>query len=213
MTLALMIAHGVNSSGIREILAVEPMFDESEDSWPAFFQKLKKRGLRRVNLCISDARSGIKAAVKKELLGASWQRCKAHFMRNIITKVPHKEKRRFAAHLKQIWLQPIGRAPDGQRLSWFRNTANVFQTPHAVSRKGLRTRCSSMLLPRSIPRRSLRRTCPSARSGRSSAAAAWLGSSPPSSPGFDWLPVISWSTQKTGPPIGAISNGRRSRKP
>ncbi len=83
MTLALMIAHGVSSSGTREILAVEPMFDESEDSWREFFRLLKKRGLKRVCLCISDAHAGIQAAVKKELLGASWQRCKVHFMRNI----------------------------------------------------------------------------------------------------------------------------------
>jgi transposase-like protein len=106
MTLALLIAHGVNGSGMREILAVEPMFDESEDSWREFFRKLKKRGLKRVCLCVSDAHAGIQAAVKKELLGTSWQRCKVHFMRNILAKVPHKEKRRFAAHLKQIWLQP-----------------------------------------------------------------------------------------------------------
>ena len=106
MTLALMIAHGVNGSGTREILAVEPMFDESEDSWREFFRKLKKRGLRRVCLCVSDAHSGIQAAVKKELLGVSWQRCKVHFMRNILAKIPRKEKRRFAAYLKQIWLQP-----------------------------------------------------------------------------------------------------------
>jgi putative transposase len=106
MTLALLIAHGVNGAGMREILAVEPMFDESEDSWREFFRKLKKRGLRRVCLCVSDAHAGIQAAVKKELLGTSWQRCKVHFMRNILAKVPHKEKRRFAAHLKQIWLQP-----------------------------------------------------------------------------------------------------------
>ena len=106
MTLALMIAHGVSSSGTREILAVEPMYDESEDSWREFFRLLKKRGLRRVSLCISDAHAGIQAAVKKELLGASWQRCKVHFMRNIMAEVPHKENRRFAAHLKQIWLQP-----------------------------------------------------------------------------------------------------------
>jgi putative transposase len=106
ITLALMIAHGVNSQGAREILAVEPMFDESEDSWRAFFQKLKQRGLRRVGLCISDAHAGIQAAVRKELLGTSWQRCKVHFMRNILARVPHKEKGRLAAHLKQIWLQP-----------------------------------------------------------------------------------------------------------
>jgi len=106
VTLALMIAHGVSSSGSREILAIEPMFDESEDSWRVFFGKLKRRGLKRVCLCISDAHAGIQAAVRKELLGTSWQRCKVHFMRNILAKVPHKEKRRFAAHLKQIWLQP-----------------------------------------------------------------------------------------------------------
>jgi putative transposase len=106
VTLALMIAHGVTKAGSREILAVEPMYDESEDSWREFFRKLKKRGLKRVCLCVSDAHAGIQAAVKKELLGASWQRCKVHFMRNILAKVPHKEKRRFAAHLKQIWLQP-----------------------------------------------------------------------------------------------------------
>jgi transposase-like protein len=106
VTLALMIAHGVSSSGSREILAIEPMFDESEDFWREFFRKLKKRGMKRVCLCVSDAHAGIQAAVRKELLGASWQRCNVHFMRNILAKVPHKEKRRFAAYLKQIWLQP-----------------------------------------------------------------------------------------------------------
>jgi transposase-like protein len=106
VTLALMTAHGVNGAGNREILAIEPMYDESEDSWRAFLRKLKQRGMRKVCLCISDAHSGIQAAVKKELVGTSWQRCKVRFMRNILAKVPHKEKGRFAAHLKQIWLQP-----------------------------------------------------------------------------------------------------------
>lgn len=106
VSLALMIAHGVNKAGERQILAVEPMFDETEDSWRAFFRKLKSRGLKRLSLCISDAHSGIQAAVRKEWLGASWQRCKVHFMRNIVAKVSHKEKARFAERLKQIWMQP-----------------------------------------------------------------------------------------------------------
>lgn len=92
VTLALMIPHAVNSSAAREILAIEPMFDESEDSWRAFFRKLKARGLQRVGLFVSDAHVGIQAAVKKELLGTSWQRCKVHFMRNILAKVPSREK-------------------------------------------------------------------------------------------------------------------------
>ena len=106
VSVAVMIACGVNPAGTREILAVEPMFDESEDSWRLFFRKLKARGMKRTALCISDAHAGIQAAVRKEWLGASWQRCKVHFMRNILAKVPHKEKGRFAAHLKQIWLEP-----------------------------------------------------------------------------------------------------------
>ncbi len=106
ISVAVMVACGLNKAGTREILAVEPMFDESEDSWRVFFRKLKARGMKRTALCVSDAHAGIQAAVRKEWLGASWQRCKVHFMRNILTKVPHKEKGRFAAHLKQIWLAP-----------------------------------------------------------------------------------------------------------
>jgi transposase-like protein len=106
ISVAVMIACGVNQAGTREILAVEPMFDESEDSWRAFFRKLKGRGMKRTALCVSDAHAGIQAAVRKEWLGASWQRCKVHFMRNILAKVSHREKGRFAAHLKQIWLEP-----------------------------------------------------------------------------------------------------------
>jgi len=106
ISVAVMIACGVNQAGTREILAVEPMFDESEDSWRVFFRKLKGRGMKRTALCVSDAHAGIQAAVRKEWLGASWQRCKVHFMRNILAKVSHREKGRFAAHLKQIWLEP-----------------------------------------------------------------------------------------------------------
>jgi len=63
---AIMIAHGVDLKGQREILAVEPMWEESEDSWREFMRKLKKRGVRRVGIFISDAHQGIQAAVKKE---------------------------------------------------------------------------------------------------------------------------------------------------
>jgi len=106
VSVAVMVACGVNQTGSREILAVEPMFDESEDSWRLFFRKLKARGMKRTALVVSDAHAGIQAAARKEWLGASWQRCKVHFMRNILAKVPHREKARFAAHLKQIWLEP-----------------------------------------------------------------------------------------------------------
>lgn len=105
-SIAIMIGHGVDTQGQREVLAVEPMWEESEDSWREFMRKLKRRGIRRVRMFISDAHQGIQAAVKKEWLGASWQRCKVHFMRNILVHVSHKDKAFLAEKLKQIWLQP-----------------------------------------------------------------------------------------------------------
>ena len=106
ISIALMIAYGINSEGKREILAVEPMYDESEAYWREFFRKMKARGAEKICLCISDAHLGIQNALKKEWIGCSWQRCKVHFMRNILARVPHREKALFAERLKQIWLQP-----------------------------------------------------------------------------------------------------------
>jgi len=80
MSVAIMIAYGVDEEGMREILAVEPMWEEREESWREFMRKLKKRGVSRVRVFISDAHRGIQAAMKKEWLGAWWQGCKVHFM-------------------------------------------------------------------------------------------------------------------------------------
>ena len=106
ISIALMLAYGINRDGKREILAIEPMYDESEASWREFFRKLKNRGVQKICLCISDAHMGIQNALKKEWIGSSWQRCKVHFMRNILARVPHRDKSLFSERLKQIWLQP-----------------------------------------------------------------------------------------------------------
>lgn len=102
---AVLIIQGLDSQGHRVILAIEPMLEESEASWKMVFDKLKKRGLQEVWLVVSDAHKGIQAAVRKSFLGTAWQRCRVHFMRNILVHVPHREKNRFAAELKQIWVQ------------------------------------------------------------------------------------------------------------
>jgi putative transposase len=112
VSVAIMIAYGVDEEGRREILAVEPMWEETEESWREFMQKLKKRGVKRVRMFISDAHQGIQAAIKKEWLGSCWQRCKVHFMRNILVKVSHRDKARLAEKLKQIWLQPDRRSAE-----------------------------------------------------------------------------------------------------
>jgi putative transposase len=105
VSMAVMVVTGVNMAGTREILAVQPMWNESEESYAELFESLKTRGLSSVHLVVSDAHKGLQSAIKKEFLGSSWQRCKVHFMRNILARVSHREKDVFAAKLKQIWLQ------------------------------------------------------------------------------------------------------------
>jgi transposase-like protein len=103
---AVMLVTGINASGTREILAVQPMEIESEENYTLLFKQLKARGLQRAWMVVSDAHLGIQAAVRKNFLGASWQRCKVHLMRNIMAHVNQRDKRAVAAKLKQIWQQP-----------------------------------------------------------------------------------------------------------
>ena len=82
------------------------MTEESRSSYGGLFQNLKDRGLSTPKLIISDAHSGLVSAIRESFPGASWQRCKVHFMRNILVYVPQNEKKAFAETLKEIWLAP-----------------------------------------------------------------------------------------------------------
>lgn len=102
---AIMIAMAINSDGQKELLAIEPMENESTDTWATFFDRLKERGLQHIGLLVSDAHAGIRAALSSTFLGTSWQRCKVHFMRNILAKIPHKHKESFGKQLSHIFNQ------------------------------------------------------------------------------------------------------------
>ena len=104
VSMAILLVCGVSEEGKREVLAIEPMLEESKESYKQLFEKLKERGLTKPSLIVSDAHKGLVAAIGECFPGASWQRCKVHFMRNILVHVPHKEKERFASLLKGIWL-------------------------------------------------------------------------------------------------------------
>lgn len=106
VSMAIQIVCGVNAQGRREVLAVEPMLEESKDTYQQLFEGLKERGLQMPSLVVSDAHKGLIAAIRTSLVGASWQRCKVHFMRNILAHIPHRDKAEFAAQLKEIWLAP-----------------------------------------------------------------------------------------------------------
>lgn len=81
VSVAVIVAVGVNSDGRREVLGMDIGPSEAETFWTAFLRKLARRGLRGVKLVVSDSHEGIKAAVSK-VLTATWQRCRVHFMRN-----------------------------------------------------------------------------------------------------------------------------------
>lgn len=83
-----MIAAGINESGHREILGLMLGDTESEDSWTEFFLSLKNRGLRGMELLVSDDHSGLVKAVKRHFQGITWQRCQTHFMRNVLGATP-----------------------------------------------------------------------------------------------------------------------------
>lgn len=106
VSMTVLIVCSVDENGHRDIIAVEPMAEESRSSHGVLFQNLKDRGLSTPRLIISDAHSGRVSAIRESFSGASWQRCKVHFMRNILAYVPQKEKKAFAAVLKEIWLAP-----------------------------------------------------------------------------------------------------------
>ena len=101
--MAVMVAKAVNIAGNPEIIGIEVMENESETAYTEFFNKLKERGVEKVWLCVSDAHTGLQAAIRKCWTGSVWQRCKVHFMRNIMAYVPKKQKEAFGAELKKIW--------------------------------------------------------------------------------------------------------------
>src|ERR687887_92270 len=85
---AIVIAIGVTASGEREVLGLDVGPSESGAFWLAFLRDLAARGLNGVKLVTSDAHAGLKAAIGSVLQGASWQRCRVHFMRDALALVP-----------------------------------------------------------------------------------------------------------------------------
>jgi transposase-like protein len=104
VSVAVIIAVGVNSDGRREVLGMDIGPSEAEPFWTEFLRKLARRGLRGVKLVISDAHEGIKAAVAK-VLHAAWQRCRVHFMRNALAHAGRQGRRVVAAFIGTAFVQ------------------------------------------------------------------------------------------------------------
>ena len=101
-----LITVGVDKNGRRKILGVDIALEESYESYRDHFKALKERGLKRVDLTISDAHKGLSKAQQEVFPGTPHQRCICHFMRNNLAKVPYRERTKLAAYLKQIYASP-----------------------------------------------------------------------------------------------------------
>ena len=113
VSVAIIIAVGVNSDGRREVLGMEIGTSEAEPIWTEFLRKLTRRGLRGVKLVVSDAHEGIKAAVSK-VLCATWQRCRVHFMRNVLAHSGKSGRRVVSAFIATAFAQETPEAASTQ---------------------------------------------------------------------------------------------------
>lgn len=103
---ATVVAVGVTTEGERQVLGIDVGPSEDRAFWTAFLRSLVKRGLKGVRLVISDAHEGLKQAISTVLTGTTWQRCRVHFMRNLLATVPQGAREAIAAIVRTIFAQP-----------------------------------------------------------------------------------------------------------
>jgi putative transposase len=147
--LALLVAIGVNEQGFREVLAVEAARGERKEAYRDLLKGLIERGLKGVQLVISDDHESIKQAVKVELPGSKWQRCTVHFMRNVLSAVPSADMAEVASDLKEVF--KVSRESSARRLAkeFAERYEKRFIKAVEVFRRGIEDAFSYMRFPSS----------------------------------------------------------------
>ena len=111
---AVVVATGVSMDGRREVLGVSVGDTEDEAFWTDFLRSLRTRGLRGVRLVISDHHLGLKKAISTVMVGSAWQRCRVHFMRNVISRVTRTQVPMVIAAIQTIFAQPDAKSVASQ---------------------------------------------------------------------------------------------------
>lgn len=111
---ACVVATAVSSEGYREILGLDTFTSEDEAAWRVFLAGLTERGLAGVQLVVSDDHRGLTNAIDALLPGAAWQRCRTHFMRNLLTRVPKSAQPFVATLVRTVFAQPSSEEVEAQ---------------------------------------------------------------------------------------------------
>jgi len=146
---AVLIVTGINDEGRREVLSLKVGDSESKECWGEVFADLKARGMRGVEIIVSDAHLGIQAAVQKHFQGAAWQRCKVHMMRELLAKVSYKSYKELAKDLRAIWASE----EKEQCLGVAEQVAHKWETKAPAMAKALREGVEATLQVWSLPER------------------------------------------------------------
>ena len=127
-SMAFLVAIAVNERGEREVLGCDAGAAESGALWTAFLRSLIGRGLSGVVLAVSDAHSGLREAIGATLLGATWQRCRVHLLRDVLAHVPRSAQAMVAAFVRTIFAQPDATSAHAQLAAVVERLAPAFPT-------------------------------------------------------------------------------------
>jgi putative transposase len=144
---ATVVAIGISSDGERHVLGVDVGPSEDRAFWTAFLRSLVKRGLRGVRLIVSDAHEGLKQSIATVLSGATWQRCRVHFMRNLLATVPQSAREAIAAIVRTIFAQP----DHASALAQLRKVADGFRSRFSKAAALLEEAAEDILAYRHLP--------------------------------------------------------------
>jgi putative transposase len=144
---AIVVATGVAADGNREVLGLAVGDSEDKAFWMAFLRQLRARGLAGVRLVISDAHEGLRQAIERVMLGAAWQRCRVHFLRNVLAKVPKGSAEMVAAAIRTIFAQPDATAVADQLDSIATKLGRQFPAVETMLREAATDICAFAAFP------------------------------------------------------------------
>jgi putative transposase len=153
ISVATVVAVGVSEAGHRSVLGVDTGPSEDHSFWVAFLRSLVHRGLKGVRLVTSDAHEGLRQAIAKVLSGTQWQRCRVHFMRNLLSVVPKAAQETVAAIVRTVFSQP----DHGSAMAQLKDVAEMLQPRFPQAADLLEDAAEDLLAHLHFPREHRRR--------------------------------------------------------